>query len=789
MSTYPGKWLQSLAIAILFISMGPHKLSAATTTSLCKADIRNSQMANDQMVLPMSQPTATEQDAALTADQSGNIHLVWRRGQDLWYATYRNAKWQNIQPVPEGTGVAPSIAVLPSGSSDTPDVLIVWQNGYGNQAQLRYSLARFETEKQRYRWSTPKSLTTDDHGDIDPMIIAQSGAEPLVLWRQRNWDHDDDLDIYYDEVDVTLSANDWVTTRTMMTDNPMHTIDWATQQTPNGEQYCLGYTQDKATSIPALVPVIGGKYGFTLFGEACVQDPLDKPICDLYTSSRLGANVMFTERVTGSGFGILTAHWKTDRDVGQYMFDSAYLKNVKATVTGRVPAVALDYSPVVEVDVGGLIRGSVAGNLDWDIIALPNPPELGRIDLYGEAGLYGEALFFRTFEGSVTGTGGMSAVYIPPKNLELTGYCLRMEAKAGLLIWRKTWGTGCPGSALLQNDELLQETIGATMLFNKRDEIDGVPITEALFIAQKPIQGTHNVYEGHPLLPDSIASDHAHDGNVSIAHNQYGEILAAWSKEMPFRGSLESAVMVSSFDGVKWSVPEQLLGAGYLNREPALAFDAENRPFLLWAGTPVTIKPSATTADIADSLNGTEIYFSQRLDDGWTSPRLVASTPGQDDNVKIAADSTGRILASWIHKADQSDTVFTSIWDGKQWSEPVESAVAGKIASMEVISAKKSFLMVWSQLTKPHDQTTDQQALQYATWTGTNWSTPAKVTQPISTLATGNSIFAPPETMPIMAKTNQVTEVNGALFPPFDPPAMCLPPNSRLFLPIIGTGN
>ncbi len=707
--------------------------------------------------MPPKEPLeVADHKPALVADDSGNVHMVWQRGEEIWHSIYSGGTWTHTLPISGAIGVEPDIAFGPTligGSS--PGLVVVWQESYSNTARLRYSVGRPDASGL-YSWTLPITMTNDSYGDIAPVVVITGTRTPLVLWLQRDWSIEDDLDLYYQEV----------------TTIPMAALVWVRGESPSSlatvpsvvlspmDEGCVSIQLKEGTSLPSWVPVIGGRYGFEVSGNGCVS-----PGCEPSFSTGLELGIEFSDRVSGSGSFDVTASWETDKKSCCYVFSSAEA-SLGAGVIAQIP---LYTAPIknknVILEVGGTVSGQVDGSLGWKGANFPAWPSSGRVDIDVSVGPYGIAKFSDNVEVTVAGDGIIKLRYIPPAQIKFVTWCIELsaEAKVWILTFSLTKEVGpCEeDAAMVSVHELARLAPQGAMVMYSDQETDGVSDRELLVVTVEPLTGTGHIYGGNPVLSATIGSDLTHDGKAAVARSGSGEILAAWTKDSPDpNAATGSSVVVSSYNGDSWSTPLEIQSADYFNRHTALAFDSNDTPMLLWASAPATVTLSSPVTDVLEAIDNADIYFSRRVAGTWTSPTAVATLPGKDENVRVAADDSGNVVAAWINTVeDMTDTLYTAFWNGSAWSSPITIPVTGTVESLDIAYAGSTPLLVWAQDTDNDPTTKNDLTLFHSTWDGSGWSQSGRM--PKLTSSTQD------------AQLSAAGEVGVQWLPPFSPPQDC----------------
>ena len=630
-------------------------------------------------------PDPGDAHPVLVSDPGGSLYLVWQRGEELWQSRYAPhafdataGTWEHTTPIIGALGVDPAATFDPV-LGNRPGVALVWQNGDANAARLQYAIGRPD-EARGLAWTRPVTLTGDNAGDTYPSTIVGADGKPLVLWLQRDYAREDDLDLY-----SMLAPTSGGPTATQAVTLPA----LATAGTPAGgvsPQDCVPITLGPGpTYLPKSIPVIGGRYQFQMKGQFCATQS-----CTVTNKASLETEITLTERLTAGGAAEIEATWKTDPKACKYVFHQGTLKTKISTTTVfpvGPPLLIPPALPLVIVEVGAPIAVELEGSLGFSGANFPSLPDSGGLQLTLSGGLQGKATIIglppELAEGAVKGTISDIGTWSPPADFALKA-CVQVEVEAR--AWRFGWKLD-PAPKYCYPEE--QESILGGMI--------PAAAEPKLVVTLDPLAGTGNRYEGQPLLGNAVSTDLTNDGKASLARSSTGEIVAAWTKDAPASVNAPgSAVVVATRIAGGWSAPLEIQSAQFFNQGAAVAYDGSDTPMVVWASAPATLPPNASSDTIVAAVRNTNIMYSRRVDDAWTAPQPIAVLPGMDDNVQLRS-GFGQLMAAWIHTEGNVSSLYSSTWDGSAWATPQVVETGKLVKSLALDFAGGYPVLVWTQ--------------------------------------------------------------------------------------------
>ncbi|AIE73895.1 MULTISPECIES: SwmB domain-containing protein [unclassified Synechocystis] len=163
--------------------------------------------------------------SALTTDSAGTTHIVWVENSLLWHAVYNvnSGTWENAQAIADvGNQSLTSLNLIAndkliqptsgeSSAAPAPGLVVVYQQGSGNDSNLFYTAARYNSGGRTQWLATPQALTADSVGDLAPRAIAEENGTVFVVGQKVNVDSAnnqairEDTDLYYQS--FTINQN------------------------------------------------------------------------------------------------------------------------------------------------------------------------------------------------------------------------------------------------------------------------------------------------------------------------------------------------------------------------------------------------------------------------------------------------------------------------------------------------------------------------------------------------------------------------------------------------------
>ncbi|MBD2655266.1 FG-GAP repeat protein [Synechocystis sp. FACHB-383] len=160
--------------------------------------------------------------SAITTDSAGTNHVVWVENTSLWHAVYNvnSGTWENAQAIANvGNQSLTSLNLIAndkliqptsgeSSAAPAPGLVVVYQQGSGNDSNLFYTAARYNSGGRTQWLATPQALTADSVGDLAPRAIAEENGTVFVVGQKVNVESAnnqgirEDTDLYYQSFTV-----------------------------------------------------------------------------------------------------------------------------------------------------------------------------------------------------------------------------------------------------------------------------------------------------------------------------------------------------------------------------------------------------------------------------------------------------------------------------------------------------------------------------------------------------------------------------------------------------------
>jgi hypothetical protein len=702
----------------------------------------------DQDAVPLPTPVEIpEQEPSIVRDATGNVQMVWNRGSEIWHGTFDGSEWKVSGAIPDVEGADPQIdrGLVAEGPEA---VTVAWQQESGNAAKLFYAGGRPAEGEEGYAWSTPVAVTNDMYADQYPILRVLEDGRAMLVWLKKDADITDDTDLYYTTEGLALLS--YPAKRASLDGGGSFGDAWSgaeiLQATNNGfappdielstpENFdsaeCIQISWRKVTAVNAPYPV-GGDYGLGFSVQYCgtIGD------CSWTGAATVQGDAYFGP-LSGNLAGSGSAKWTVDKEPCDWMFNEASV-SIQSSASAKIPMgpIIIPLGPFGAITIPGstwgvIITDGLGASLAWTGPNFSIWPSSGNVSITIGGGLFGEIDWGEFWGWSVkieaSGVITITLIISIPLDVDLQGcFTMQFQAQAGPFsaTYTRQW---CASTQLATLEPEYPE--GAYVIVNRTPTPDGGEWVEEIIVTVDPLEGTGAVYPGSTVLAD-VTGDLRNDGPASLVELGASTVLAAWTKDSTDPSTaLGSSVVVAEFDGSSWSAPVEVADAADFNFSPQIAIDVAGDPILVWSqasGEGVSIDDDAET--IYNASEATDIYYSRRVNDVWTTPTPLLELSGADKKVAMVANDTGLVLAAWVHTGEDGldESIYSSFWDGATWSEPVitPSLVTGKVA-VEFVHG--TGMVVWSADGDGDVDTPNDQRIFYLTLSATDSSTPQQL--------------------------------------------------------------
>lgn len=605
---------------------------------------------------------------------------------------------------------------------ESPGFFCAWESGISPRI-IMWSVGK--SSEEGLTWSEPQSFTSDSYADFGIALITDVNNQPILLWLQRDTSVEDDTDLYYQLADLEgIYFNPVERNRTPGVARSQRSVkDCATFKWPPGV-----YTGD--ISIPDWVPILGGDYGISAYGQICNE----VSGCDKSGSGEIGIEAK-AGIASASGKGNLTSSWKTDKKNCVYIFDRATLDlGISGQISYPFYKISLPLLGKIEAAIYG--SAGANGTLIWKS-NFPSWPDDGHTTGTLALGLNGEILLLTGFAGGKA-TGEASATWEQlhnPPSTKFKEWCVTLTGTLQIgwggmsRVWTQKFGPCAAGTDTGSRRASYRESM---VQKNYRSSKDDVPIFEEMETIKEILTGTGEIYEGNPILGD-ISTDFYNDGIPAVAKSSTGEIVVVWTKDFP-ASDLGSKVYAATYQNSFWATPVEITPDIDFNKDTIVMFDSDDNLMVAWSGASNEglDYEQSSVEEILNAQEKADIFYARRLNGTWNQPRKLADLPGRDEMVSIASGGDGRITAVWLNRTEDEVRHYSSVWNGSDWSVPAEIANAVLMDKPAVTYTSGYLVAVWSQDTDGDMDTFNDWKLLSSAWDGSAWSSPEVLNFPES---------------------------------------------------------
>ncbi len=167
-------------------------------------------------------------------------------------------------------------------------------------------------------------------------------------------------------------------------------------------------------------------------------------------------------------------------------------------------------------------------------------------------------------------------------------------------------------------------------------------------------------FVGDPLVdsapqadkPELVSQAFRYDGQPAIAVDAEGRPWVAW---VGFEEEKGDVVLCSRLVDGAWTKPEEVSGRTGNYVRPTIAATAD-RVVVVWTAT-TEVK--------------TSLWMSVHHGGEWSSPVQVSPHEGVHQNAELCADAQGRLWMAWQGLRAESYDIFLASFDGEAWSDPI----------------------------------------------------------------------------------------------------------------------
>lgn len=736
---------------------------------------------------PEETPVVEDRVPLLAQDSAGRLHMVWQRDGQFWHAVNSGLGWEDAQPIPDVPAGEAQFLIDPhliNGESE--GLLLAWVEGQGNDAEVRFVVGR-RTEVGTYLWTAPAAVTANPYGDGPFVVATHADGQPVYLIQRQ--DHSildatgfsiDDPDIYSVRVPIIdpvfsaqlLSSDDLLALQSgdfiegdsglLLPASTNHRIrfawkhgnDWRILKHLSEVRIDL-QGQRSCSLILKGNGALKGDISFKLF----------KNDVKLEVEVKGGADLRFA-----------VPRYNSPSEC-HYEFEEGRI-NIAGNVGVNFPATWIPWVGPLLTAAGIQCRGEAGANLAliweakngkgfprlWDKaegkfrlggglnkeFEFKTPVRIGRIEL-PHAKIVARVLINFHFKVQ----SPLFGIAKPPVTVSglLRAAWDWWPGRQGFVEYTVTW----PGT------EVSPTAFGDQQLSTLSDDDEFV-----FQITSDSNRGTLNDYSAPG--EQRITHNLFREGPPLIAKAPSGNLLAAWIGP--------EGIMVSEYNPIQaaWGQPSVIPGTddhNYGLQDLALAFDGQGNVIAIWSAMDISsLGPESTSEEIRAAFEtGGDLMFARwdQSSGTWSTPTVLAASPGAEGHVRVQRLSTGQILATWLVPADENgaSVLRAAFWNPADatWSLPVDLVTETIIDAPSIGEINGHPILVWTAGVV--SEGTTRYVLRSTTLEETNWVPPQDVTIALASSSVSS----------ISTTTDSSTELTPALFtsrfPFIDPPEEC----------------
>ncbi len=661
------------------------------------------------------EPAEHDQLPAITMDGAGNTHMAWVRGTEIWHAWFDGDDWLDSGPIPGAFGDDVRIEAADNLIDGNGSGLIVlWQAGQANEAELQYAAGVDSDGDGAYEWSAPVAITNDGVFDNAPAMIVTDAGEVVVVYQKSDFDTADDTDLYYDV--LSLDADDLqfdagadvpqFILLTHLTDPALAGTDGAgdslllmSAPSEGGVGFSVNLGGGTSISIPGWVPIIGGGSGLSISGT--IPGTANK--CTASAGGSLGGSIsvlggLVELSASGSGSG----SWNKNDQTNSWEFSSGNLTG-SAGVGISIPILVIPIPQILgyaKVSVGGSANGQVQAN--WDSShPFGGPAASTTSTMTYSVSVSGEiaAVLGLLASAKITGSGVVSSSTTHNvKKVDTAKLTLTVEATLlSFIKFEKPWEwilaedctplDGAPADGWSSIIAAAAEGSGAYVL------------ADGTYVTIQPVVGTGAVYGDNSILAD-ISGDLFNDGPADLAAAPDGSTLAAWAKDDDPSGGTFGSVVTSRYAAGVWSPLETIPATDGYNSEVQAEYDVFGNLVVAFRHADMSgVDLTSTAQEAFDAVAAGRLTYAVKTASGWTDPADELALGDDDRHISLGAGADGELVLSWVNVFEGRERLMASVWDGAAWSEPriLADGEIGDFASAAEIGATDRTVVFWVQ--------------------------------------------------------------------------------------------
>jgi hypothetical protein len=224
----------------------------------------------------------------------------------------------------------------------------------------------------------------------------------------------------------------------------------------------------------------------------------------------------------------------------------------------------------------------------------------------------------------------------------------------------------------------------------------------------------------------------------SLAANPVtGQALLLWNDVDRAKPALQSTeVIFSRWNGSQWSAAAPLTADTRLDGAPAVAWAGDGKGIAVWPRLDAVL-PVTATVDITAARKIELVTAAFNAQAGtWSAPTLLTNNNMRDENVRLARNAAGKLLAVWRQNASgeaagspaNPDTLMAAIYDaGWGAAGPAVAGIPG-LTDLAAGFGQDAATIAFTRELTPTGSLTPTLQLFTAAWNGAAWSAPVQRT-------------------------------------------------------------
>jgi Calx-beta domain/CARDB/FG-GAP-like repeat len=686
---------------------------------------------NDSSSVAPSPSFAGAKDVKTIVDFDGVSHIFWLEQNLLQTAYFDGTKWIDGGRIATVTGTY-DIQSQSNLIDGKPGLIVTWDNGAGNNAEVYYSLGRVNS--QGYEWSKPLSITNDVVSDERPVVAIDNNGTPLIVYQKfdiNSTNTNDSKHLYYQTIGVKPQNLVWLSSSKTVSNleflcnvydintggfefNPPKFLpDWLKRILPNFKKVAYKYSEkeNKFNCDSARIERIyqfSGDFPDIKVGRESTKATFDFTIKQSTNFTTTGSgNAKKYEYASSKLAGILSGG--AEFSTSNIAFGPPQLRLALAVID----RIAKSIDPGSELQIG--TDATLGFQATYEVKApdtlLSSPPPFGKgreKTKYDYAGRLGIFLKLKGSNSNFELKGGGSLAFQygnSNPDLKIAG-----RAYAEIKVNLNFIGIGAQKSENYYVRRWAIELGNTFLSFLTTDDsttsqvvnTSNIITTESIPLVFTPID-----YGSNSIVSD-VYNDASSDSPATIIKDSNGKLVSSWLNKGDPRGSYAGdSILVSNFDGVHWSQPVRAFYSerGVIDKS-TIVLDKNNRQMVIWSMSDPSYTytgPTITTDDqLIDAIKAigstNDIYYSiQDVDGSWMTASKVEDLPGKDTNFKIGKTAEGNNVLTWINDSNGTLSLESSFWNGFGWTSPT-TIVRGNLANASISVLAGKTTAFWSQI-------------------------------------------------------------------------------------------